>query len=223
LSTQTADNDFLDVITQLPPGSTLSVYDVGWDEYDRILAQIGDSPRVRISYDNGRMQGMSPSAKHERYKNLLHDFVFILSEELDMEVLSFGSTTLRIKTTGKGAEAYDCFYIQHATQIADKEDIDLTRDPAPDLVVEVDLTHDSISKLRIYAGLGVPEIWRFDGAACHFLHTSGGSYIESEFSLAFPFLDPERVVEFALSSVKSGPGQAARLLRSWLKSIASRS
>ena len=60
--------------------------------------------------------------------------MLILSDELNLEVLSYGSTTLKVKATGKGAEGDDCFYIQHATDLANKEDIDITRDPPPDLV-----------------------------------------------------------------------------------------
>ncbi len=41
--------------------------------------------------------------------------------------------------------------------------INLTEDPPPDLVVEVDITHTDINKLALYARLGVPELWRFNG------------------------------------------------------------
>src|SRR5260370_22844574 len=115
MSTQAAD--YLDVIIQLPPGSRLLLYDIAWDEYDSLLAQAGYNPHFRISYENGRMEIMSPSAKHEKYKNLLHDFVLILSDELNLEILSYGSATLKLKAAGKGAEGDDCFYIQHAADV----------------------------------------------------------------------------------------------------------
>ena len=38
--------------------------------------------------------------------------------------------------------------------------IDLRRDPPPDLVIEVDVTHSSVPRMPIYAALGVPEVWR---------------------------------------------------------------
>ena len=41
--------------------------------------------------------------------------------------------------------------------------VDLRSDPPPDIVVEVDITHTDIDKNRLYASLGVPEFWRFDG------------------------------------------------------------
>ena len=43
-----------------------------------------------------------------------------------------------------------------------KKNIDLDAgDSPPDLVVEVDLTNPSLSKLPIYAHLGVAEVWLF--------------------------------------------------------------
>jgi Uma2 family endonuclease len=218
IKTYTHAVDYLDVIAQLPPGSRLLLYDVDWDDYDRLLAQIEDSSHFRISYGRGRMEIMSPSAKHEKYKNLLHDLILILSDELNLEVLSYGSTTLKLKVAGKGAEADDCFYIQHAADVAEKEDLDLTRDPPPDLVVEIDLTHESTTKLGIYSALRVPEIWRFDGATCHIIHLEGQQYREVHCRLAFPFLEAQHLSEFIASSARSGPRQARYELRNWLKS-----
>jgi len=217
MSTQAAD--YIDVIAQLPSGSRLVLYDVAWDEYDRVLDQIGDRSHFLISYENGRMEIVSPSAKREKYKNLLHDLVLILGDELSLEVLSYGSTTLKIKAMKKGAEADDCFYIQHAADIGNKDDIDLTLDPPPDLVVEIDLIHESTGKLAIYAALGVPEIWRFDGSDWQILHLSGQEYSGAESSLAFPFLQPHHLSEFISNSATSGPSQARRNLRSWLRSF----
>ena len=41
--------------------------------------------------------------------------------------------------------------------------LDLTVDPPPDLAIEVDISRSSIDKLGIYADLGVPELWFYDG------------------------------------------------------------
>jgi Uma2 family endonuclease len=39
----------------------------------------------------------------------------------------------------------------------------LSVDPPPDLAVEIEITTSSIDKLDIYASLGVPEVWLYDG------------------------------------------------------------
>ncbi|WP_333312715.1 MULTISPECIES: Uma2 family endonuclease [unclassified Microcoleus] len=41
--------------------------------------------------------------------------------------------------------------------------MDLNEDPPPDLAIEIDITRSSIHRLELYASLGVPEVWRYDG------------------------------------------------------------
>jgi hypothetical protein len=49
--------------------------------------------------------------------------------------------------------------------------------------------------LNIYAEIGVPEIWRFDGEVFRIhLRQPDGTYEEAERSLALPFLFPAEVV-----------------------------
>jgi Uma2 family endonuclease len=208
---------YLDAITCLPAGGRLIVYDIRWEEYEQILAHLRDSSHFRISYDQGRLEIMTPSARHEKYKNLLHDLVLILSDELDREILSYGSTTLSLKRRGKGVEGDDCFYIEHASNLGEKDQIDLTRDPPPDLVIEIDLTHESSSKLAIYAELGVPEIWRFDGNKCQIWQLIEQAYIPAAFSLAFPFLAGEDLAEFVTNSETQGRKQARHAFRAWVR------
>jgi Uma2 family endonuclease len=35
-------------------------------------------------------------------------------------------------------------------------------DPPPDLLIEIDVTNDSLDKFPLYAALGVPEVWRYE-------------------------------------------------------------
>ncbi len=216
---QTAD--YLDAVTHLPPGGRLTFYDINWDEYEQLLAELGESPRFRISYSDGRLEIMSPSAKHEKYKNLVHDLVLILSDELDEEVLSYGSTTLKLQPRRKGAEGDDCFYVQHAGDIAERDQIDLRRDPPPDLVIEIDLTHESTGKFDIYAALGVSEIWHYDGARWQILRLTEQAYSPVPFSLAFPILSIEQLAGFVAASMSGSPKQARRAFRDWVKATKS--
>ena len=66
--------------------------------------------------------------------------------------------------------------------------MDLAADPPPDIAVEVDVHHDSVKELGIYATLGVPELWRYDGKALTIYLWNGDRYTEAETSLALPFL-----------------------------------
>ena len=209
--------DYLDAITHLPPGGRLTLYEIGWEEYEQLLDRLGEGAHRRISYDNGRLEIVTPSDKHEKYKNLLHDLVLILSDELDQEVLSYGSTTLKLEPKRKGAEGDDCFYIQHAMQIGGKDRLDLSSDPPPDLVIEIDLTHDSSSKFAIYAALGVPEIWHYDGSRFSIWHLANQAYTPAPPSLAFPFLTAGHLAEFVANSEALGGKQARRVFRAWVR------
>ena len=44
-----------------------------------------------------------------------------------------------------------------------KKELDLAVDPPPDLAIEVDISRSSLNKLSIYADIGVPEVWLYDG------------------------------------------------------------
>ena len=160
---------------------------------------------------------MTPSGKHERIKGLLHGLLLILGDELDLEILSYGSTTLKLKPKRKGAEGGDCFYIEHAAEIGEKDRLDLTRDPPPDLVIEIDVTHDSAGKFAIYAALGVPEIWRYDGSRFSIWQLTHETYTPTPFSLAFPFLTAEHPAEFVANSEAEGRKQARRTFRDWVR------
>ena len=209
--------DYLDAINHLPPGGKLTLYEIRWEEYEQLLDQVGDSSHFRISYDNGRLEVLTPSYKHEKYKSLLHDLVLILSDELDQEVLSCGSVTVKIQRTRKGVEADDSFYIQHASQIGDRDDLDFNSDPPPDLAIEIDLTRDSAAKLDIYAALGVPEVWRYDGSRFSIWKLANQAYTLASSSLAFPFLTAENLAEFVASSKAQGLKRAREIFRAWVR------
>ena len=98
------------IIQNLPAGSTLICRDVSWDEYENLLAEVGDDSNARISYDNGKLEIMSPSRKYELYKGMISRLVDVLTEELNLEYVSFGAMTWRCKPKAKGTEADECFY-----------------------------------------------------------------------------------------------------------------
>jgi len=217
MAVQTAE--YLDAIAQLPPGGKLTFYEVSWQQYEELLSQLGDAASPRVSYDNGRLDVMSPSTKHEKLKNLLHDLVLILSDELDLDVLSLGSVTLKVEPKGKGVEADDCFYVQHAGEIGEKDQLDLRSDPPPDLVLEIDVSHDSSGKFQIYAALGVPEIWRYDGSEFSLWQLSGQTYVSVSRSLAFPILTVEDLAGFLSRSQTQGRKLARQHFRAWVRSV----
>jgi Uma2 family endonuclease len=140
-----------------------------WGTYVRLLAEREERRSPRFFYDRGLLEIVSPSAEHDRISRVVAALVELLAEEADTDVENVGSTTFKREDLSRGFEPDECFYFggnagRVRELVADKGNLDLdSGDPAPDLVVEVDITSPSLDKLPIYARLGVPEVWRHDG------------------------------------------------------------
>ena len=62
---------YRDLIRQLPPGGTLSFQRVSWDEYEKLLDDLGSRCPARVSYDHGRLEINMPLPIHEDYKEFI--------------------------------------------------------------------------------------------------------------------------------------------------------
>jgi Uma2 family endonuclease len=162
--------------------------DVSWETYEQLLSNYQDSGSPRFAYDRGVLEIMSPSSEHEELSDIIAQLVYILAEEWNIEYRSFGSTTFKREKLESGFEPDACFYIQSVERISGVKKLDLSVHPPPDLAVEVDITSPSLNKLPIYARIGVPEIWRYDGQGLTILLLQAGGYVESEKSSAIPRL-----------------------------------
>ncbi len=214
--TETA-TDYLEAIDHLPIGGKLYLEDVGWDEYEELLEELEGKRHVRISYDNGRMEIMTLSPEHEMPASVFNHFIQILTEELDLEFVSIRSTTLRRKSRLKGKEPDDCFYIGDLDRILGKKRLDIDFDSPPDLAIEVDVTSSSIDKMAIYAGLGVPEVWRYDSYQVEFHRLAGKRYEQVATSDLFPFLPPAVVMDHLNIGITQGVNAMRRAFREWVR------
>ena len=135
---------------------------VRWDTFVELSEQRrGSVPRM--TFDEGVMELMSPRRQHENIGRLIGRLVETYTEIRDIEIQSVASTTFKRKDLQKAFEADESYYIEHAEQILPKEEVDLLIDPPPDLVIEVEITSSAIQKLKLFAAMGVPEVWRHDG------------------------------------------------------------
>jgi Uma2 family endonuclease len=211
-----ADN-LVEVIERMPADSVLTQHGVSWDEYEELLHVVGEASGLRISYDDGTLQIMSPSSKHEKYVWLIGQLVGLLSTRLHIRVLYYGSTTMKKRRRQKGAEPDACFYVENATLVGTKDEIDFNVDPPPDVVVEVDLHHESLSKFPIYAALGVPEVWRYDGDSLTIYQLRDEEYVASEASLSLPLFTSAVLTEFLARSPKQDQYDILLAFEEWLK------
>lgn len=160
---------------------------------------------------------MSPSSNHEMYKELLQNFALLITLEMGLVFESRGSTTFRQEQFVHGAEPDTCFYIENASRIIGKKRIDLDTDPPPDVIVEIDVSHDSTSKFDFYAALGVPELWRYDEHRAQIYHLIDENYSEQPASLALPAITADALTRFLEQSKTEGQSAALRSFRAWLR------
>ena len=113
---------------------------VKWETYECLLDDLADRTVPRLVFDHGMLEIMSPTAEHEEYNRTLALLVEVAAEEMDIDVRRLGSTTFKRRDLLKGFEPDSCFYIHSIEQISGKRRLDLTQDPPPDLVIEVDIT-----------------------------------------------------------------------------------
>lgn len=200
------------------PEQKIILRNVSWETYERLLADHLDSSSPRFTYDRGTLEIMSPSAEHEEINRTIAMFVEVVFEEMNVDIRNLGSTTFKREDLERGFEPDSCFYIQNAERIGGKTKIDLKVDPPPDLVIEIDITSESLNKLPICAKLAIPEIWRYDGKKIIVLKLEADSYVESEQSRALPDL-PASVISAFIEESRSLERTAwLRKIREWARS-----
>lgn len=195
------------------------LHNVRWETYESLLADHFDRSAPRFTYDRGELEIMSPSPQHEEYNRTVSLFVEALAEELNVDTRNLGSTTFRRDDLERGFEPDSCFYIQNEQRVAGKTRIDLNVDPPPDLVIEIDITSPSIDKLPIYAHLGVPEVWRYDGNRVLILRLEDDDYTERDESTVLPQVTATLVTGFLEDSKTMKRTAWLRKLRHWVRTV----
>ena len=192
-------------------------HDLNWGAYQQILHALPGNRAARLTYDRGTLEITMPSELHEFSGELIALFIRILVIELGLKIKTMGSTTLDREDLNRGAEPDKAFYIQNQPAVAGRR-VDLSQDPPPDLVVEVEISHSDIDKLKLYAAMGVPEFWRYNGKILRIYQLQEGLYHEVEQSPTFPQVPKIRLYQF-LSEGQEDEIAAEHTLRNWLRSL----
>jgi Uma2 family endonuclease len=159
--------------------------DISWGTYQRLMDERGERGNPRYAYDRGKLEIVVTSYAQERLKHNLATLVEVIAEALELDIDGAGSTTFQREDLAQGFEPDASFYIQHAARIRGQKEIDLNTDPPPELVIEIDITHPSLNKFPIFAGLGIPEVWRYHKQGVTIFSLEGGSHREQTTSEAF--------------------------------------
>ncbi|MCI0489826.1 MAG: Uma2 family endonuclease [Blastocatellia bacterium] len=190
---------------------------VSWATYESLLADRVSSSSPHFTYDRGVLEIMSPSTKHERLNRRIATLVEVIAEEWEIELDNLGSNTFKREDLHRGFEPDTCFYIQNVNRIIDKEQIDLKSDPPPDLVIEIDISHSSLDKMPVYAAIGVPEIWRWEGNQMAIYILADGEYLSAERSAALPRVSAAVITGFIEESQHQKRPRWLKGVREWAR------
>lgn len=182
-------------IADSPQEKRVTLHGLTWQAYQQILNALPQSRSARLTYDRGTLEITMPLESHEFASEMIGLFIRILVEEMNLQLKSMRSTTLDREDLDRGAEPDNAYYIQNQPKVSGRY-VDLSVDPPPDLVVEVDITHTDIDKNRLYAAMGVPEFWRYDGQVWRIYQLQDRAYIECDRSPTFPIVSEEDLYQF---------------------------
>jgi Uma2 family endonuclease len=190
---------------------------VSWEGYMH-LGQGFAGRHVRMTYDRGELEIMTVSLGHDGDKSLLARLVEVVTEEMAIDIRSGGSTTLDREDLLRGLEGDECWWIRHEAQVRSLREIDLNRDPPPDLALEVEITRSLLDRIGIYAALRVPEVWRWDGQVLTVLLLGeDGTYVVSSSSRNFPFLPIAELGRFMHMLQTMSETAVVRAFREWVR------
>ncbi len=205
------------VTTSTPAEQRTVLHNISWQTFEALLKETGEDRGSRFAYDCGTLEIMTPLYEHENPKIQFDRFIVALAEELEIEIKSAGSTTLKRKIANRGIELDNCYYIQNEPAVRGRQELDLEIDPPPDLAIEIDITSSSVNKLGIYSAVGVLELWRYNGPVLKFYELVEAEYVECEFSIAFPLVSVTDMSRFIEQSKTFGEIALLKSFRSWVR------
>lgn len=173
----------------------VTLHGLNWQAYQQILQALPQTRAARLTYDRGTLEIAMPLEDHEFAGELIGLFIRVLVVEVGLKIKSMRSTTLDREDLNRGSEPDNAYYIQNQPKVAGRT-VDLAKDPPPDLVVEVDITHTDIDKNRLYAAMGVPEFWRYNGREWRIYQLQGKSYTEVDRSPIFTWIEKTELYRF---------------------------
>lgn len=180
------------------------LHGISWETYERILDEHEEVSNRHFAYNEGDLEIMVLGYEHEILKARLSELITEIARVLEIDYENAASTTFRKESKKKGFEGDATFYFKNAAELRKKIKIDLSKDPPPELVIEIDITHGSLSKFPIFADLGIEEVWRFDGESVKFHCLQGKKYEEISASICLKNIKSETVTDllFAASELK---------------------
>jgi len=178
----------------------LFLHDVSWETYNQLLRAFDERPSVYLTYYHGALEIMTASFEHEKWKKIIGSLVELVAGEMEIDYVSSAQTTFQLEYKAGGFEGDDSFYFSYLEQLRQMNKIDLAKDPAPDLVIEVDVSNPSINKFPLFSDLGVNEVWRYHKGALKIYGLASGGFVAVESSAFLPGVTAQAVTELITAS-----------------------
>jgi Uma2 family endonuclease len=119
----------------------------------------------------------------------------------------------------QGFEADSSFYIEPSENAKAGRTIDVTSDPPPNLVVEIDASRSSIPKLDLFAQLGVFEVWVWEDNAARFFVLTNDHYVAVDRSQVVPVFTPEILTGFLVAAETDDSADWHRAVKNWVRTL----
>jgi Uma2 family endonuclease len=203
--------------SRAPADGRVLLRGVSWETYERLLAEHNEMAGPKFVYDDGFLEIMTLSIEHEQPGRTLALLVDLIAGELEIDVAQAGSNTFKRADLKKGFEPDSCFFFSDPASIRGRKRLDLSVDPPPDLVIEIEVTAPLLPRLPIFAAVGVPEVWCCEKNDVRILRLDQGrkGYREVKRNAVLPPVTGEIVSGFLRSSVRMKSFVWARAVREW--------
>lgn len=207
-----------------PPGGrhstdeplSIVLHGVSWETYSRLCDEVPH--RMPHAYDAGVLELMTHSLLHGRYHRRLARLLDVLTEELNIPILSGGAMTLKEQSVLRGVEPDDVYWIAGEAAMRGKTEFTPGSDPPPDLVIETEISRTVIDRLQILAALGVGEVWRSSPEGIEvLLLNEDGTYEEATASKALPLPVVAELAPFARIDDATDETTLIRQFREWVR------
>jgi len=177
------------------------LHGVSWDNYVALREMFDERPGLRLTYDRGTLEFMSPSPAHEDIKKCIARLLETFALARRVRLHGFGSATHKKRAAEKGLEPDECYFIG---------EIDCE---FPHLAIEVALSRCGLSKLPIYQALGVKEVWIWQdgGLVVHAISPDG--YVTRKGSGLIAEIDLDELAEYVRRADQ--PSAVAAFFERW--------
>jgi Uma2 family endonuclease len=195
--------------------------DVGYHVYDTLIEALSTHSPVRLAYDGKDLEIMTKGRSHEGFRRWIDRIIVCAAGVAGRRLSGLGEATWKRPDLERGIEADQCYFftdekIDQVAALLRRRSENPADYPAPDLVVEIDISPPLADREGIYAAMRVPELWIFDGETLSIKQLGpDGVYVDADQSLWLT-IRPDEVVRWLLDEDTSEEYAWEERLRAWL-------